>query len=111
MLIEAINKSTGFKLGVLRKTWDKKLKEAKEEAEAAAAAAGPGPGGAGGAVLVRVAHMARRGGFNQSFAGAFGQFCPRRDRALLAPEGKKWERIAQGPSKFCRLRARREVGR
>ena len=56
MLIQAIHKSTGFKLGVLRKTWAKFLKEAREEEEAATAA---GPGGAGGAGAGPRALMAR----------------------------------------------------
>ena len=92
MLIQAIHTSTGFKLGVLRKTWAKFLKEARAEEEAATSA---GPGGAGGAGAGPSGSYGPSGGFNQSFAGAFGQFCLD-ETGLYWRQKKKWSRIA-GP--------------
>ena len=92
MLIQAIHTSTGFKLGVLRKTWAKFLKEARAEEEAATSA---GPGGAGGARAGPSGSYGPSGGFNQSFAGAFGQFCLD-ETGLYWRQKKKWSRIA-GP--------------
>jgi hypothetical protein len=85
MLIEAINISTGFKLGVLRKTWGKKLKEAKEEAAAAGPGAGAGSAGWG---------PAGSAGYNQSYAGSAGQYCLD-ETGLYWRNKKKWEKIAQ----------------
>ena len=106
MLIQAIHTSTGFKLGVLRKTWAKFLKEARAEEEAATSAGSR-----------RCWRRGRRsvwpygpsGGFNQSFAGAFGQFCLD-ETGLYWRQKKKWSRI-RGALRNFGLRARREVGR
>ena len=100
MLIQAIHTSTGFKLGVLRKTWAKFLKEARAEEEAATL---PVLAVLAARALVRLAHMARR------------EALIRASRALLASSA--WTRPGfigarrrngpelRGPSKFWVTRA------
>ena len=91
MLIETINSSTGFKLGVLRKTWAKKLKEAKEEAAAA------GPGGPGSAGWGPAGASS-----NASYAGAFGQYCLDEYGLFWRNNKKVWVKIA-GPFEILGL--------
>jgi putative DNA primase/helicase len=90
-LIQAIHKSTGRGLGVLRDGWKKFRKEARKEEEAAAAAAG-GPSGSGGA---GGAGSAGAYWSNVGSGGALGNFVLDAT-GLYRLDGKRWDRISQG---------------